>query len=263
MSETNPGATGQESAAPATATPAETTVDTSANNPAPATQATDKPAPMPADERREQAALRRSREVAEAKAEVQRIKAEREDFAKSFGYTSYDEMRQASAKEKLAKGEFTPETLAPYIQPLVEKALQERAPALDAVKAALDQQDAAMELSAFQAKFPEAGIKDFADFKTAAYWPKFSALVANNVSLEDAYVASNFEAVVKARTEAAKQAAINSVNSKQHMQPAEGDADGIDNTVVPDGTLDWYRAAYPNLTEKQYKAKYRDFLKGK
>lgn len=87
-------------------------------------------------------------------------------------------------------------------------------------------------------------------------WQEFEA--TGKQDLVKAFKLANFDKLVSRNNRAAKQAALNSVNSKQHLKPdgGKGSSD-VDTTVVPPEIIRNYKALNKNITDEQIIADYK------
>lgn len=257
------GAQAQDVAAPADTS---TTPDPSATEPTSTGAETVDAAPqqerpnagMPKAERAEFAAVRRRAEQ-QAQAKYQAQIDRQETYAKAQGFDSFEAMMLDHSKQKLASGDFTPDALAPFMQPLVDRAVQERVQ-----QALLEQQaDGAVreDMAAFLADYPDSGIKDVTDFAKHPYYETFRDYVSKGLTFSEAYELANRSEIAARRAAAAKQATLNSVNSKEHLQPVDGDGD-VSTVVVPEETKRLYRMFNPRATDAEIKDHYAQSQKG-
>lgn len=97
-------------------------------------------------------------------------------------------------------------------------------------------------------------IHELNDLAKMENYPQFYELVQKGNSLLDAYKLANFDKLVQKNTAAAKQAAYNSTQSKQHMgRTKERGAGAIS---VPSDVKEMYRAFNPDATDAEIQAHY-------
>lgn len=210
------------------------------------------------EDNRRFAAVRRA-----AEAEFQRkIEAERahyqmemDAFAKMRGFESWEEMRSESSTEVLSNAGITPEALAP----ILTKAISDH-PAVRAAVEVTQQATVDKALKEFVDEFPESGVKTINDFVNIPNYDKFYDFVGKGLSFKEAYILSNQDAVMQKRTNAAKQAALNKANSKEHMQPTQGGHD-VSVVSVPKETMEMYKQFFPSWSEKKIREHYADSVK--
>lgn len=103
----------------------------------------------------------------------------------------------------------------------------------------------------------DPSIKEFGDLLSMPNFQEFDRMVRRGYSLPDAYKLANYDTLSEKRSAAAKQAALNSVNGKGHLVSTKGGAG--DDVVIPQGTLDMYRRAFPGKDESWYLEQYKKF----
>ena len=97
-------------------------------------------------------------------------------------------------------------------------------------------------------------IRELNDLAGMENYPQFYELVQKGNSLLDAYKLANFDKLVQKNAAAAKQAAYNSTQSKQHMgRTKERGAGAIS---VPNDVKEMYRAFNPDATDAEIQAHY-------
>lgn len=97
-------------------------------------------------------------------------------------------------------------------------------------------------------------IRELNDLAKMENYPQFYELVQRGNSLLDAYKLANFDKLVQKNTAAAKQAAYNNTQSKQHMgRTKERGAGAIS---VPNDVKEMYRAFNPDATDAEIQAHY-------
>lgn len=78
----------------------------------------------------------------------------------------------------------------------------------------------------------------------------------SGITLKQAYAALNYDSIASKQAEAAKQATLNSIQSKEHVR-GNGAGSEIDTTTIPDETLEYYKKFNPGKTLDEYKAHYK------
>lgn len=221
------------------------------------------PAEQQQEEKREQsleeragfAAARRKAE-AEYSARLMAEKARMDNYAKLAGFESWDKMEQETSRSQLSDAGIKPEALIPIINQAVEQH--------PSVKAAQEVQASTVVnrfFDEFKANYPDSGIKSVEDFAQMENYEQFYQYVCNGLSFSDAYLLSNKDSIITKKTTAAKQAALNAVNGKQHMRSTTGDA-SADTVHIPDETYQMYKDWFPGWTDKQIRAHYAQSKKG-
>ena len=118
----------------------------------------------------------------------------------------------------------------------------------------------------------EADVKRIAkidpDVKTAddlyaseSFQDVLKAVQEQGLNVFDAYRLVNFEKLMEKNVAASKQAAINQVKGKSHMEPVGGTAEPrSDEAEIPAKALEKWKRAYPGLNHEQLRKKYNDAI---
>ena len=106
-------------------------------------------------------------------------------------------------------------------------------------------------------------IKSEADLMAHPSYQTIYKLVSeNNLSLPDAYKLANYSALSAKNNAAAKQAAINQVKGKNHMEATESGRTNNDELAdVPASLAATWKSMNPGITESEIKVKYNELLK--
>lgn len=102
-------------------------------------------------------------------------------------------------------------------------------------------------------------ISSLRDLQNAPAYKSVLALVEKGNSLIDAYKLANFETLTQTAAAAQKQAVLNSLHGKAHMQPVAGRQGGTA-APVPKPVLEQYRMFNPNATEEEIRQHYHQNL---
>lgn len=78
----------------------------------------------------------------------------------------------------------------------------------------------------------------------------------NGITLAEAFMLVNKDKVLQRKTAAAKQAALNSVNSKGHIRGSGGGAD-VETVTIPEETLEMYKRLNPGKSMEEYQRHYK------
>ncbi len=98
--------------------------------------------------------------------------------------------------------------------------------------------------------------------KHPSYQKVYDLVSKNGLSIADAYFLANRSELSAKNNAAAKQAAINQVKGKSHMEATgSGHATNDEMADVPASLMAMYKQGYPDLSEAEIKAKYNEFLK--
>jgi hypothetical protein len=107
----------------------------------------------------------------------------------------------------------------------------------------------------------EPTIKTIDDVVSHESYASVLGYVQNGLGLADAFKLANFDKLALKKSEAAKQAAINQVKSKNHMETTNGISVATETLApIPSGVLNKWRAAYPELSMEQLTKKYNDSI---
>lgn len=238
------------------------------------------PAAQGEEERHRQAAARRAREEAERQrahqAEIDAI------YGKAFAgqgdpyhggrpirskadYDAYIAARDADEKQKrmaqMKESGVDPELL----QELIRDAVNTN-PAVQQAGAAMQQANAAMaqahqekvqntiekELAAIRSVDPEIRTADDLHDRYPDTWEETLALCKQGVPLSKAFKTANFDALMKNRSAAARQAEKNSAASKAHLKPSKSNNQST--VTIPREVLEQFRLLLPGKSDAEYAA---------
>ena len=166
----------------------------------------------------------------------------------------YDEYRakyEEERRSKIAKSSgMTDEEFKQYIADLPEvkaaKVAQQQAQEREA-KLKIDEQ--LKEISQL-----DPDIKELSDLTKMENYPEFYERVRRGMTLTEAYKLTNYDKLTSQKLAATRQAAINSVNSKQHMTSTS--ARGTGAISVPADVMEMYKAFNPDATTAEIQAHY-------
>ena len=265
------GAEEQETAAPA--------VEETEESEQPQAEA---PEQEPKTDRDAQFAAARRKAEAERDAAITRAKEDAQkqvdEFFKSSGlvnpytgqpittraeYEAYRERFEADQKAKLMeKAGITQEEFQAFVQglPEVRAARQAKAEAEAAARQAREQEAKARvdeQLRQIQAIDPT--VKELGDLAKLDTYPKLYDMVKRGYSILDAYRLANYDTLTQRAAEASRKAAINSVQSKQHLKATESRGGGA--IPVPDSVLEEYRVLNPGATKEEIQKHYQSYMK--
>ena len=111
----------------------------------------------------------------------------------------------------------------------------------------------ARELSMINALDPT--VNSFDDILSSDTAGEFTEKVKRGYSLYDAYLVTNQKKILRSVSDAVRQAALNSVNSKSHLT-GTGASKAENLTEVPSKTYSLYKAMFPGLSDHQIIAHY-------
>lgn len=104
-------------------------------------------------------------------------------------------------------------------------------------------------------------VKSFEDLEKMDGAAEMRRLVAGGADLVSAYKAASYDAMLRQKAAAGKQAAMNAMNGKQHLAPAPGAAAASDGLVeVPPSVMAMMQEVFPDDTPAQIKVRYNDTL---
>lgn len=178
-------------------------------------------------------------------------------------YEAYRERFEADQKAKLMeKAGITQEEFQAFVQglPEVRAARQAKAEAEAAARQAREQEAKARvdeQLRQIQAIDPT--VKELGDLAKLDTYPKLYDMVKRGYSILDAYRLANYDALTHRAAEASRKAAINSVQSKQHLKATESRGGGA--IPVPDSVLEEYRVLNPGATKEEIQKHYQSYMK--
>lgn len=178
-------------------------------------------------------------------------------------YEAYRERFEADQKAKLMeKAGITQEEFQAFVQglPEVRAARQAKAEAEAAARQAREQEAKARvdeQLRQIQAIDPT--VKELGDLAKLDTYPKLYNMVKRGYSILDAYRLANYDTLTQRAAEASRKAAINSVQSKQHLKATESRGGGA--IPVPDSVLEEYRVLNPGATKEEIQKHYQSYMK--
>lgn len=178
-------------------------------------------------------------------------------------YEAYRERFEADQKAKLMeKAGITQEEFQAFVHglPEVRAARQAKAEAEAAARQAREQEAKARvdeQLRQIQAIDPT--VKELGDLAKLDTYPKLYDMVKRGYSILDAYRLANYDTLTQRAAEASRKAAINSVQSKQHLKATESRGGGA--IPVPDSVLEEYRVLNPGATKEEIQKHYQSYMK--
>ena len=238
----------QESAAPAPETTGEGENEQGNAEPAPAVQTPEENAAFAAARRRAQhnAAIRAQ---AEKDALVKRLCQGQNNPYTGRPITSereWNEYEQQYQAEQLRQSGIDANTLNRMIEnnPVVQQARQ--------MTARMQQEEGnrALQKQIEEVSKIDPSVTDFQSLVSHPNFQQFNARVMQGYSIVDAFKLANYDQITGKKAAAAKQAALNSVNGKNHLNPTKSAGSGED-IVVPEETMAMYRSAFPKWTKQQ------------
>ena len=105
----------------------------------------------------------------------------------------------------------------------------------------------------------DPSIKSLDDLRTMENYEEFYDRVKRGQSLVEAYKLTNFDKLTKATADTARQAAINSMSGKSHLEKTSGRGAGA--VTVPKEILDQYRMYNPDATDAEIQKHYNRHIK--
>ena len=105
----------------------------------------------------------------------------------------------------------------------------------------------------------DPSIKTVQDLLDRPEYQQIYSYVQKGISIVDAFKLANFDTLTKKSAEGARQAAINSTASKEHMAPTQTRGSGA--VTVPDDVKQMYRLYNPEATDAEIQAHYNKFHK--
>ena len=178
-------------------------------------------------------------------------------------YEAYRERFEADQKAKLMeKAGITQEEFQAFVQglPEVRAARQAKAEAEAAARQAREQEAKAwVDEQLRQIRAIDPTVKELGDLAKLDTYPKLYDMVKRGYSILDAYRLANYDTLTQRAAEASRKAAINSVQSKQHLKATESRGGGA--IPVPDSVLEEYRVLNPGATKEEIQKHYQSYMK--
>lgn len=178
-------------------------------------------------------------------------------------YEAYRERFEADQKAKLMeKAGITQEEFQAFVQglPEVRAARQAKAEAEAAARQAREQEaKARVDEQIRQIQAIDPTVKELGDLAKLDTYPKLYDMVKRGYSILDAYRLANYDTLTQRAAEASRKAAINSVQSKQHLKATESRGGGA--IPVPDSVLEEYRVLNPGATKEEIQKHYQSYMK--
>ena len=103
----------------------------------------------------------------------------------------------------------------------------------------------------------DPSIKELGDLTKMDNYDEFYGKVKRGMTLVEAYMLTNFDKLSGRKAAATKQAALNSINSKQHLSGTSSRGTGA--LSVPADVKDMYRAINPDATDAEIQAHYNKY----
>jgi len=103
----------------------------------------------------------------------------------------------------------------------------------------------------------DPSIKELGDLTKMENYDEFYGKVKRGMTLVEAYMLTNFDKLSGRKAAATKQAALNSINSKQHLSGTSSRGTGA--LSVPADVKDMYRAINPDATDAEIQAHYNKY----
>lgn len=178
-------------------------------------------------------------------------------------YEAYRERFEADQKAKLMeKAGITQEEFQAFVQglPEVRAARQAKAEAEAAARQAREQEaKARVDEQLRQIRAIDPTVKELGDLAKLDTYPKLYDMVKRGYSILDAYRLANYDTLTQRAAEASRKAAINFVQSKQHLKATESRGGGA--IPVPDSVLEEYRVLNPGATKEEIQKHYQSYMK--
>ncbi len=181
-------------------------------------------------------------------------KAEYDEYRKAF---AEDKKKQLQLQAGLSEAEY-----AAMIKELPE--VKQAQAAAEKAEKAMREADEAKAKAKIDEQIKEIGkldpdIKALNDLAKMENYQAFYDFVKKGNTLLDAYRLANFDRLIGKSTAATKQAAYNSINSKQHMGKTK--ERGTGSVAVPNDVKEMYRALNPDATDAEISAHYNKYHK--
>ena len=162
-------------------------------------------------------------------------------------------MQQESEQELLSSGKLSPALMESYVSRAVEKVTAAQTEEIEVEESLRELREA----------YPGVKADTVADLAKLPHFDLLRGYVELGLDYREAYALSHQEEIVQQRVAAAKQQALNNANGKGHLTGTQtGDAADVSAVVVPEETMNYYRAFNPSMTDAQIKAHYAKSRKG-
>jgi hypothetical protein len=202
------------------------------------------------------AELRRQKEAAERKMK------EIDDWVRQtyghMGINTWEEYQQA-LREEQKRREYEEKGIDYDEMKKIVKEELENHPTVIAARQAERQMMLERQFQEFQQAFPDANVKTWDDLFALPKYEQMHQKIMHGYTIADAYLVTHADEIRQKSLAAARQAALNSVNGKSHIQSTEGSGD-VDNFQMPAEVL----AEYRRMFAKEYRTgqmKDEDFIK--
>lgn len=172
-------------------------------------------------------------------------------WGKSHGITTVAEFEAALQKEAQDQ-----EYKDKGVDPDVINKIIEGHPAVQAAKAQQGQAAINSEMKEFADEYPDLNIKTLKDMQDLPNFEAIKEKAYRGMTLLEAYESVNRAEIRKKNSESAKQAALNSIQSKDHVR---GNGSGVegDTVRIPDDVMEMYRKFNPGKSMDEYKKHYK------
>lgn len=156
-----------------------------------------------------------------------------EDVAKTYGQThgihTLDQLEREIQRQEYVKQGVDPD----LVEKIVTDKLENHPSVVEAKKAAYEQR-LMSNYNEVLAEFPDL-VKSAEDI-SAEVWAKWNN-GESGLTLSDAYAVVNRKAIFEKQQAATKQAALNQLNSKNHMKATEGSSEELETGTIPDEVM--------------------------
>ena len=169
------------------------------------------------------------------------------------GVITYAVSEAGSAGCSLSSGKLSPALMESYVSRAVEKVTAAQTEEIEVEESLRELREA----------YPGVKADTVADLAKLPHFDLLRGYVELGLDYREAYALSHQEEIVQQRVAAAKQQALNNANGKGHLTGTQtGDAADVSAVVVPEETMNYYRAFNPSMTDAQIKAHYAKSRKG-
>lgn len=178
-------------------------------------------------------------------------------------YEAYRERFEADRKQSfLEKTGMTQEEYKLFVDGLPEvKAAREAKEAAEKAARAAREHDARakVEEQLREVQEMDPSIKSLQDLSKMETYPKLYEMVKKGYSIADAYKLANYDTLTTRAAAASRQAAVNAVQSKQHLSKTKPRGEGA--VSVPESILEEYRVLNPGATKEDIQKHYQNYIK--
>lgn len=197
----------------------------------------------------------------ESEAKVKALEEKNNAFAKKFGYASFEAMEKA--QDEADKETKQQEFMEKYgVDADTAKAMYEDMkkddPEYQSAKQISIEKKYSTAISELHEDFPDLKdiVKTIEDTEHLPNVELIKKYIAKGNTLAEAYFLANKKDIMAGKSEAMKQQALNSINSKNHLKGTGNQNVKVSDVKVPAETMAYYKQWFPTWTDKQIRDDY-------